>query len=83
MECYEDMDLSSVESHLKAVEARLEAAAAPTRAKLEALGPAGLFALAASEQARAEVEVDRAARRVRLVAARAAQTLAEQQLQRR
>lgn len=77
MECYEDMDLSQLERSLKAAAARLEAQAAPTRARLEALGPAGLFAMAAAEQRAADRAVDADQRRLHALAARAAQTLAE------
>jgi hypothetical protein len=74
------MDLDDIEERLKALEQRLDAANKPVRKKLAALGPAGLFAVAAEEEAAAEVEIDRDARRVRLIAARAAQSLAERQV---
>lgn len=80
MECYEDMDLSDVERSLKAVAARLEAQAQPTRDRLEALGPVGLFAMAAAEQRAADHAMAADERRLHLLAARAAQTLAEDQV---
>lgn len=58
--------------------ARLEEQALPTRQRLIALGPAGLFALAAAEQLQADSESDRHLRRLHLIAANAAQRLGEQ-----
>ena len=63
---------------LDAVRRRLESRTAPTRERLADLGPAGLFALAADELRLADAEVDRAQRRVHVIAANAAQRLGEQ-----
>lgn len=73
----EPLDLDDIAGRLRAVRARLDAQAEPTREKLLALGPAGLFAVAAAEQELADATDDRQVRRVHIVAANAAQRLGE------
>jgi hypothetical protein len=71
------MHLASIERRLKDVAARLEARAAPVREHYGAMGPAGLYALAAQHRAAAEVAVSRADYEVQLSAADAAEALAD------
>jgi hypothetical protein len=77
MEAGAKHDLSRLAEELGAVRRRLSAQARPVRAKLEALGPAGLFALAADEHRKADASEDVDERRVHLGAARAAEALAD------
>jgi len=77
MDDYEHLDLGDLAGRLQAVRERLDAQAAPTRERLLALGPAGLFAVAAAEQRLADTTQDRQRRRVHVVAANAAQRLGE------
>ena len=72
-----DDPLEGLARELQQVERRLAQQTAPLRAELTALGPAGLFAVAADEQQQADDSDDAALARVHGVAARAAQTLAE------
>lgn len=78
MDDYEQLDLDDLASRLRAARERLDAQAAPSRERLIALGPAGLFAVAAAEQRLADLSQDRQMRRVHVVAANAAQRLGEQ-----
>jgi hypothetical protein len=78
MEAHDDIDLDDLTERLRAVRRRLEVHADPVRERLASLGPAGLFAVAAEEQRLAELEQDRARRRVHVIAANAAQRLGEQ-----
>jgi hypothetical protein len=77
MDDYEHLDLNDLSGRLRAVQRRLDAQAAPSRVGFAALGPAGLFALAAAEQRLADAAQDRQVRRVHVVAANAAQRLGE------
>lgn len=71
------MDLDGAARDLKHLEARLERRVAPLRARYDALGVGGLYALAAAEQDLADASTDDAARRVHTTAARAAEALAD------
>ncbi len=71
-------ELTELATRLQAAQARLEEQVTPTRRRLVALGPAGLFALAAAEQQQADSQADRHLRRMHVIAANAAQRLGEQ-----
>jgi hypothetical protein len=71
------MDLDRVTDDLKDLERRLEARARPVRTRLDHLGTAGLYALAAEEQRAAELAREESRRRLHTAAAVAAQTLAD------
>jgi hypothetical protein len=74
-----DDDLARLRRRLAGVRRRLEAQAGSARRRMDALAPAGLFALAAEEERRAEFAQGqrRAAHRA---AAQAAERLAEERL---
>lgn len=78
MDARDDIDLDDLTERLRAVRRQLETHADPARERLAALGPVGLFTVAADEQRLADQEPDRARRRVHVIAASAAQRLAEQ-----
>lgn len=69
-------------SRLQDLEQRLTAQAAPVRERVRQLGPAGLFAMAAQDQAAAEAAMDPSQRELHLTAARAAEQLADGALRR-
>lgn len=69
--------LAGLAAELEGVERRLARQAAPVRERLHRMGPAGLFAIAADEAAKAEAAEDEDERHIHALAARAAQTLAE------
>ncbi|MCW3000609.1 MAG: hypothetical protein JWN65_4158 [Solirubrobacterales bacterium] len=71
------MDLHRVTDDLKDVAQRLETHARPVRVRMDALGAAGLYALAAGEQRVADQAGDEDRRRVHAAAANAAQSLAD------
>lgn len=70
--------LKTLADDIRETERRLDEIARPTRERLAEMGPAGLYAVAAAEYHRAHREKDRDQRRLHLVAARAAETLADQ-----
>jgi hypothetical protein len=72
-----DAKLAELERNMRELRDRLDTMAAPLQARMQALGPAGLFALAAAEGRRADREYHHARRRLHLEAARAAETLAD------
>jgi hypothetical protein len=72
-----DAKLAELERNIRDLRDRLDTIAAPLQSRMEALGPAGLFALAAEEATRAECEYHHARRRLHLDAARAAEALAD------
>jgi hypothetical protein len=74
-----DDDLARLQQRLTGVRRRLEAQAGPVRERLEALGTAGLFALAAEEQWLADHSDGRCSA-AHLGAGRAAERLAEERL---
>jgi hypothetical protein len=74
-----DDHLARLQRRLTAVSRRLEGKARPVRDRLEALGTAGLFALAAQEELRAE-RAEGPRRTAHHAAAQAAERLAEQRL---
>jgi hypothetical protein len=69
--------LAELERTMRDLRDRLDVIAAPLRVRMEALGPPGLYALAADEAVRAEHEYHHQRRRLHLEAARAAETLAD------
>jgi hypothetical protein len=71
------MDLRRVTDDLKDLERRLEAQTRPVRARLDSLGPVGLYAVAAEEQRAADLAHDEGRRRLHHAAAIAAQALAD------
>lgn len=77
------MDLQRVTDDLKDLEGRLEILAGPVRSRLQGLGPAGLYALAADEQRAADLAKNADARSLHALAAVAAQALADAELLRR
>jgi hypothetical protein len=74
---HQDKDLFDVARKMRFARERVDEVAAPVRARLEALGPAGLFALAAEEDRLAAAALEPARRALHLDASQAAQTLGE------
>ncbi|WP_354698704.1 hypothetical protein DSM112329_04394 [Paraconexibacter sp. AEG42_29] len=71
------MDLERTLFELREVEGRLVHQAQPVRERMASLGPSGLYALAATEQRRADITRDPDARMVYLAAAAAAEALGD------